>query len=251
MSLNKNVVVSFVVIGLLLCTTPAMMDESDASVSERFTENYLYYAQFEKQSIPYDDWYYVDYLYYIDGSEKDKQMDLYISDPQRYSISSSDDRELITSSPAGTLVNVYMCSNYYSEEYTQTISYNEQEKNATKILDPYGGVSFFVRAGDTLEITVNSLTLSNGTNTPRAYISVDYDQVYLNPSFSHRYTKSTEINMDFDYIYYAVYVEINYDVEGVSTPNGSATVYIAICAAITIIVFAVLVLASIKPKWSK
>lgn len=185
MSLNKNVVVSFVVIGLLLCTTPAMMDESDASVSERFTENYLYYAQFEKQSIPYDDWYYDDYLYYIDGSEKDKQMGLYISDPQRYSISSSDDRKLITSSPAGTLVNVYMCSNYYSEDYTQTISYNEQEKNATKILDPYGGVSFFVRAGDTLEITVNSLTLSNGTNTPRAYISVDYDQVYLNPSFSH------------------------------------------------------------------
>ena len=230
MSLNKNVVVSFVVIGLLLYTTPAMMDESDASVSERFTENYLYY---------------------IDGSEKDKQMDLYISDPQRYSISSSDDRELITSSPAGTLVNVYMCSNYYSEDYTQTISYNEQEKNATKILDPYGGVSFFVRAGDTLEITVNSLTLSNGTNTPRAYISVDYDQVYLNPSFSHRYTTSTEVNMDFDYIYSAVYVDINYDVEGISTPNGSATVYIAICAAITIIVFAILVLASIKPKWSK
>ena len=57
--------------------------------------------------------------------------------------------------------------------------------------------------------------------------------------------------MEFDYIYSAVYVEINYDVEGVSTPNGSATVYIAICAAITIIVFAVLVLASIKPKWSK
>ena len=76
MSLNKYVAVSFVVIGLLLCTTPVMMDESDASVSERFTENYLYYAQFEKQSIPYDDWYYDDYLYYIDCSEKDKQMDL-------------------------------------------------------------------------------------------------------------------------------------------------------------------------------
>ena len=57
--------------------------------------------------------------------------------------------------------------------------------------------------------------------------------------------------MDFDYIYSAVYVDINYDVEGISTPNGSATVYITICAAITIIVFAILVLASIKPKWSK
>ena len=110
MSLNKSVAVSFVVIGLLLCTTPMMMDESDASVSERFTENYLFYAQFEKQSNPYDDWYFVDYLYYIDGSEKDRQMELYMSDPQRYSISSSDDRELITSSPAGTLVNVYMCT---------------------------------------------------------------------------------------------------------------------------------------------
>ena len=70
MSLNKSVAVSFVVIGLLLCTTPMMMDESDASVSERFTENYLLYAQFEKQSNPYDDWYFVDYLYYIDGLRK-------------------------------------------------------------------------------------------------------------------------------------------------------------------------------------
>ena len=74
MSLNKSVAVSFIVIGLLLCTTPMMMDESDASVSERFTENYLFYAQFEKQSNPYDDWYFVDYLYYIDGSEKDRQI---------------------------------------------------------------------------------------------------------------------------------------------------------------------------------
>ena len=47
------------------------------------------------------------------------------------------------------------------------------------------------------------------------------------------------------------YFDVNYDAEGMSSPNGSATLYVVICAVITVLVLAILILASIRPKWSK
>lgn len=253
--MNEKRIITVVATLLMLsiCIAPMVIEDSDAANTERISENYLYHAQFVKRDLGdwYEEWYMDNYLYYIDGSEKNQQMERYISDPQRYSISSTDDRERINNSPAGTIVNVYACDSYYSEGYRWSISYNDQTQIAEKVLDPYGGISFFVTAGDTLEITINSITVSNGDRTPRAYVMIDYQYNYINPGFTHHYTTSTEVDVGFESAYQAVYFDVNYDAEGMSSPNGSATLYVVICAVITVLVLAILILASIRPKWSK
>lgn len=59
------------------------------------------------------------------------------------------------------------------------------------------------------------------------------------------------MDVGFESAYQAVYFDVNYDAEGMSSPNGSATLYVVICAVITVLVLAILILASIRPKWSK
>lgn len=238
---------------LSVCLAPMIVEESDAATTTRISENYLYHAQFIKKDNGewYEDWYIDDYLYYIEGSEEDQQMDRYISDPLKYNIPSTDNREELNTRPAGTSVNVYAYNNYYYDGYTMTISYNNQNQSAEKIMDPYGGISFFVTAGDTLEIRINSITPSNGDTIPRAYVVVDYYYNYIDPEFSHHYAISTEVDVGFENTYRTLYFDVSYDAGGMSSPNGSATLYVVICAVITILVLAILVFASIKPKWSK
>ena len=44
---------------------------------------------------------------------------------------------------------------------------------------------------------------------------------------------------------------VSYQASGYSEPNGSATAFIAICAIVTVLGLGLLILSSMKPKWSK
>lgn len=253
----RNLAVTIVMIMLAVCIAPLIADGSDGVSETRISQNYVIYAQFEKQSAPdewYQEWYDSNTLYFIDGSEADLLMKRYIDDPFSVRIS-GDQRESVDNAPAGTKINVYYLTSYYNEYYSDyTIYYNNQEAKGNKVLDPYNEMMFFVKAGDTLRITINSITpvypTETQTSSPIAYIYTDR-QYTINPTLTLEFKTSSEISVQFDNTYNTLYVDVDYTVSGVSTPNGSATVYIAICAVITVLVLALLVFAGIKPKWSK
>ncbi len=253
---TRNLSVIVIAIMLTACVVPMAIDESDGATHTRISQNYVIYAQFEKQEA-YDEWYHewynTDYLYFIDGSDLDNQMKRYIEDPLNVNID-DDQREAVENAPTGTKINVYALTSYYSDYSGYTIGYNDQSKEGTKLLDPFNDMTFFVKAGDTLRLTIDSMTpmytTEMQTEPPRAYVYTDrhYD---IDPSLTLEFTKSSEISVQFENTYCTLYVDVVYDVSGISTPNGSATVYIAICAAITVLVLALLVMAGRKPKWSK
>ena len=250
------VAMAVVVVMMAACVVPVVADELDAADSLRMSDKYVLYAQFEKEAKDewYYEWYYDNTLYFIDGSPEDQEMKRYIEDP--YGVSITDDqREAVEAAPAGTLINVYELSTYYYDFDVQTVNYNDQEIPGVKVMDPSGSMSFFVKAGDTITLTIHDIEQSyvgsNVMSEIEASVYVDYQTHTIDPTFSHQYDVSTEMSVDFNNTYNAVYWEVSYDVSGISEPNGSATLYIAICAVITVLVLALLVYAGIKPKWAK
>ena len=228
-----------------------MADDSDASTSERVSNNNVYRGEF---TIPdwryYDEYYdpfYYNYLYFIEGSENDQTMERYLRDHNVDVTDDDRDRilEIGRSGGSDQKVKVYEFTEYMSSG----IWWGGQESSAELVLEAYNPVSFFVKSGNTLEFTVISCVDNMGNDVRVYWQDENWTYHYADPTIEIDTHKSGEY--EFGLEMNTLYCDIVYNVSGNSEPNGSSTIFIVVCAAITVFVFALLALAALKPKWSK
>lgn len=257
--MNNMRIASLSIIALIAvaCFMPMVFDESDAYSSERIATRYVYCAQFElefpdymSEYDDYEDWLNDWNMYFVDGSTNDQAMDRYLKDPLHNSLT-GDDRSIMENYPEGTPINIYSFEYSYNPDYPQYINYFSQTEESTKVLDPYGALSFFVKAGDTFSLDI--ISLDDPLDHQDESVSISYDTFYTDLrsdlSYEHEFTKSVEIHVK---LYSdSVYTDVVYDVSGASQPNGSATAYIAVCALVTVAVLLLLIYFGRKPGWSK
>lgn len=256
----RLVSLSVVAIIAMACILPLTFDESDADSTERISTQYVYRAQFELEfpegfevdnpyGQDYEDWLSSWELYFIDGSTNDQAMERYLEDPLENSVQ-SDDRSILENYPAGTPINIYVFFSGDGGQQTR-IDYFSQYEYGEKVLEPYGGLSFFVKAGDTFSLEIISIEGIPEDRHPSVRVWYDnfYEDISSELEFTHEFTKSGEVNVELNTS--SLYTDVVYDVSGESSPNGSATAYIIICALVTIVVLAILVYVARKPGWSK
>ena len=232
---------------LAICFVPVASDDSDATENHRLSTMYLYEGVLEKDS---DTFIYSSYLCFIEDSPGHKNMKRYLADPTDVSISiddSADRNEIMTPGWTGTVYVYRTYEYYYGSTYGDYVTKSDYIV-LKQVLEPYGSLVFFVKAGDTISLTVTAVDNKGSKVVPYIYTTSGID--YIDPSVEYECLKPTEVVVKFQTTT-SVYIDTSYDVSGNSMPNGSAAAYVTICAAITIMVLAVMIVASFKPGWSK
>ncbi len=239
--------IAVIAVMMALCMSPVFADESDADSTTRVSGAYVYKATTIMEANPESLWYGNIDMIFIDGSENDQIMDAYLADPRNMSISViEDDSDAIHLVTEDTPINLYRFQSYMGDA---SMNFKNEELDSELVLEPYmDGMTFFVKAGDTFELTA---TIVDNTGQPADYASI-YDGVIsneFNGHFEKHYDTSSTVRLSLSG--YTLYYDVTYTASGYSLPNGSPTMFVAICAGITVVVLGILVYAGLKPKWSK
>ena len=250
--MDRRITVTLVLAILAVsCMIVVMTDDSEGSTSERVSYVNVFRGEFTIPDLrPYGEDYIPfssNQLYFIDDSKNDQIMERYLDD-QSVDVK-EDDRERILeigrSGGSDQTVNLYYVTKYQSGN----LWWAGQESDPEWVLEAYNTMSFFVKSGNTLEFTLISCVNNFGEEEDVYWEDEMWNYHYAEPSLEIETNKSGEIALNIDHS--GLYCDVVYDVTGNSEPNGSATLFIVVCAAITVIVFALLAMAAIKPKWSK
>lgn len=252
--MNRNTVVATVLAVIVLaCLAPVAADEADAdtTVTLKISDKYVYAGTF----VMPDGEYYMQYstMMFIDGSEGHRQMEAYIADPLNNSIPEIDDEVwLRTGDYAGTLVHAYTSQS--TDDYPDMNTYAGTIKGDI-VLEPFGeNLEIAVRPGEDIRVSLISSSDESG-NEIDLYISHNgmTDSLSAGSTFYDAPKSLTTYSIGVgQYIYTndLIYIyEISY--EGGSEPNGSATMFAAICFVIAALTIGILVYAAMKPKWAK
>ncbi len=242
MRTNSLAAVIAVAIMMAVCVVPAMCDDSDGATTQR-TSNYdVYEGKFWKESGSYISSYYYNY-YFKEDSDNHKAMKAYIADPLNNNVTADDDDSTMRSYSGW--VYVYATRNYDGTKDVQVAG--NYSCDLHKVLDAYGKLTFFVKAGQTVKMSIKSI--SDEGKDAKPYIYPTTGQEYLSPTFEKHFTASFNMLVYFENA--RLYADSTYEISGISEPNGSATVYFIFCAIVTVLVLAILAYAALKPKWSK
>ncbi len=233
---------------VIACLLPVMSQDSDAeSYNSRMSDMYVHRCEpIDRDTVSnYQIYFNSSMLYFIEGSANEARMTAYLDDPVGTSGPSADDQEMIENNAGDYRIIVYAL-NSYSMSSTYVFG---REVKCTQVLEPYGKMGFFVKAGDTIRIELVS-AVDNMGNKVNPRINYDYESYSLaDRPFVLESPRSQEISLYLNS--YPLYADISLEVTGNSVSNGSAGLFIGLCALVTVIVFGILILASIKPKWSK
>ncbi len=122
------------------------------------------------------------------------------------------------------------------------------------------GADFLVKAGDSFSFCVTKATDNNGKEVC-CYVENPYDLHYYDFEdgkwVSKTYRGSVKTTQEFTFRTESydrspmIYVDVTYVESGFSQPEGSSVLYAALFASVTVLIFAVLAYASLKPKWSR
>lgn len=247
---NKTVASIAVAIMMCVCIAPAMMEESDGATVIRSAGMDVYDGTFEKRSGEFLSSYY-NTFYFIEGSDNHKAMIAYIADPTNMNnkVTQDDSQTALWNAEWEGTVHVYTWK-YGLREGVNSVArsdYTEVTADLKKTMDSYGKISFFVKAGDTVKISMTA-TNNSGEDAKPYFSDSDYAKVSLS-TYEKQFKTSFNIVVHFDDG--GLYSDVSYEVSGISQPNGSATAYFVFCAIVTVLVLAILAYAALKPKWSK
>lgn len=186
-------------------------------------------------------------LFFNDGSENHKTMLKYLEDSE--TLVMKDDRENLSGK-----VHVYLITEYRTTlVYVFVKSGGNVSFEGEVVKEPFNN-AFFVKAGDTFTIKAYSIKNMYGEPCTASINGTDITESYTEVA---NITKEIEISFDDKnptwgmHDYRSIFYVVDYEATGYSEPNGSATSFIAICAVMAVIGLGLLVVASIKPKWSK
>lgn len=235
-------VMAVMILGLTLSTIP--MNGADAEPkTEIMSEYYIAHGTLEWKPEYLSG--HSNILYFNDGSENHKAMLKYLED-EKNPVTDDDRRDL------SGKVHVYMMSERPDTRlYIVIEGGNNIIFSGNIVKEPFNN-TFFVKAGDTFSITVHSVKDVYGNDCSLSVNDTDVDGTY-----SEKVSRSTELSLSFDYNktvryeFHPLCYIVDYEATGYSNPSDSATSFIAICAVMAVIGLGLLVVASIKPKWSK
>lgn len=235
----------------VICLSPLAFDDSDADESLRMSDHYLYKTSVVLEPGDYV-WTIGSYFITIDGSDKDQLMDRYLQDPTDTSINLSEDDqgELTRYSyiTERTPVNIYMSGGAYL--YDDYLYIWDHVAKWNQVLEPYNDdhLTFFVKAGDRFELDITVRNEKGAACDAYLYTNLGSEDI-VNGHYSRVMESSTSVSVRTNTN--GIYFDVWYDASGYSAPNGSPTVYAAICILVTVVILGVLVVAGLKPKWSK
>lgn len=246
--------VAVLAIVAIACLVPLTSESSDADTTAtiKISDQYVYYGTFV---MPEGEFYFGigDQFMFLDGSEGYEQMQAYIRDPLNNDAPDTDQTDEINSGKhAGELIHAYSWQN--SDDYPYINTYDGLIIGRI-VLEPYGeNLEITVRPGDTFTLTLLSSTTEDGGERD-LYVNTygNQSELSVGSTFTRDVSSLTTFSVGLgQYTFYNdLYVEYTFSYDGGSVPNGSATVFAAICIIIAALVVAALVVAALKPKWSK
>ena len=244
--MDRKMMAIIAVLALSMTTIAIPMDDSDAETQTTYMSEYYIVHATTAWKTEYESSY-SNVLYFNEGSENHKTMLKYIEDGKTPVL--KDDRDNLSGN-----VHLYMMATWNLD----TVIYI-YVKNAENVMlfgetvkEPYNN-SFFVKAGDTFRFHAYSVKDMFG-NSGEAHIG---DTNVSEDTYVETAKTSKEISIQFynswspSVKYHSLFFIVNYEVSGQSEPNGSATVFFALCAVVAVIGLGLLVVAAMKPKWSK
>ncbi len=250
--------VSFVSVIILfaIAMAPAVADDSDAANTARMSDSYILTttAKYVDGLIFREDCRY----FKTTNTEGIAEMESLLED--HIGVLPEDDRSALSE---GDVMKIYYAT--MSQSLLGGLNVPIHVRTATGIEDyskmadldkmvlPYSP-GFFVKAGDRYSIRILEATDSYGKSVVCSY--TDGDGVYhdLSETYSGRMKTTTEFVFDTDSPSGAngrFFVDLVYESTGFSSPSGSAAVFAALCASVTIAIFCILAYAGLKPKWSR
>ena len=264
--MNAKIAAIAMALVVTVCLVPATADDSEADGTDTFRMGaYLFGGEL---TIPVDIGNYLepeslfdeDRIYLLEGSENYERMMEYIDDVtdddpanDRDVSITSDDRAIIPSHPGETMLICY--TDTY--EWYNWVYFIDQSTPTELLAEPYGETAYTVKQGDTLIITVDRIEASFGDTNPHVvYWPSEYGNYYGKPVYAGQTTEiqavsttSYVIGLDDDTA--PLYLDVTVTITGDSEPNGSATMFAAICFVIAALTIALLAYAAMKPKWAK
>lgn len=237
------------VIGMTI-VAPAVSEDSSAATEMEGRISPFYISSAETV-VPEQMQTVVNTMYMLHGSENQLAMEAYLRDPQNSVSVKGDDRDIIAESEPGTKMDVYACS-YNSYRESIWVSGNVE---LTPRLAPYD-IDVDAEAGDIVKIRIveaggNSTGYINiirfvkdGPDPSSSNISIG--GTYITEMMEGESLSMTVAWMDSE----DFYADVRYDIS-VSAPNGSATLFAAVCIAIAALVLILMIVAMLKPKWAK
>ncbi len=264
--MNTKIAAIAMALVVTVCLVPAAADDSDADGTDTYRMGaYLFGGEltipmdignyFEPESL-FDD----ERIYLLEGSENYERMMEYIDDVtdddptnDRDVSITSDDRAIIPSHPGETMLICYT-DNY---EWYNWVYFLDQSTPTDLLAEPYGEATYTVKQGDTLTITIDRIEASFGDTNPHvAYWPSEYDSyngkpVYVGQTQEIHAISTTSYVIGLDDGSAPLYYDVTVTVTGDSEPNGSATMFAAICFVIAALTIALLAYAAMKPKWAK
>ncbi len=250
MRTDKIVASIAVAVMISVCIAPVLAEGSDGANVTRAADKNVYEGTFEKKSGTALYSYYGT-LYFIEGSDNHKAMEAYVADPtnQDNKVPQDDLQQIQWDGQWGGTVHVYSWKSDVREGKSAVGRADDTEIviDMKKAVDAYGKISFFVKAGDTVKISMTA-TNNSGEDAKPYFTDPSYQHVSVS-SYENRFKASYNIVICFDND--GLYSDVSYEVSGISQPNGSATAYFIFCAVVTVLVLAILAYSALKPKWSK
>lgn len=189
--------------------------------------------------------YHTDTLYFNEGSANHSAMLQYLED-SRTSVT-ADDRDHL-----GGKVHLYEVNGSAYEEIRISVrSGPNVVVDAETVKEPFNN-TFLVKAGDTFTLNVLDARDMFGDSC-RIYLG----NTLLDGTYIETANTTKEIGLRFDsgrsteYQFMPLFCTIQYEASGHSEPNGSATSFVVLCAVVAVIGLGLLIIASMKPKWSR
>lgn len=247
--MDRKIIATLAVLVLSIAVVPVTSGEADASTTTvNMCDKYLCMT-----TIDWDSKYKIDreYLYFNVDSDNDLKMQQYVEDQKNPVL--KDDRDNLKGA-----VHVYVQS-YYSS--TSIVIFDDKWERVdilmcSSVLDPFNN-SFFVKAGDTFSLQMYSVKDMYGYDARAEIMDSNYEYHDLSKGkYTEKSNKSKEISIKLEPDYWDNALRpycytMTYEASGYSEPNGSATVFIAISAIVTVLALGLLILSGKKPGWSK
>ncbi len=194
-----------------------------------------------------------EYYMMIEGSENHRAMEAYIADPLNGRVT-SDDREILYEN-VGETVHIYYLTSYDWSE--RDIWVQDKNLHFTRVLEAYGA-PIPAESDDVVKIRFIDAVSNTGSSSDTVYIcSVDGSGV-KNTEYSMYAGMLTSFVAEEGHTYTlesywssgGLYFDVSYYLD-VSAPNGSATLFAAVCFVIAGLTIAILLASLIRPKWSR
>ncbi len=234
----------------LVCLAPLVAEDTSAETQEIRISNKNVYRADTKAVANSSTYSY--YYYMIDGSDNHKAMENYIKNPKTAAAPTGDDRGYLNWS-VGSVLHIYYATPSYA---SSSIQYGGNLLPSKMCLQSFGPLDYIdYDVGDTVSIRIIGASSDGGDDYGDNYLKCrTYDSdpntlVYPNSTFTFTVDDETEVTIE-PYSNYGLYYNLKCDIR-VSSPDGSATTFIAVCFIMSAITIALLALGALKPKWSK